>query len=176
MSASYGLDLYISHKCVNKDQQEELKIDIANNLLKEKKGVDFRGARHKDLYDNVNGNIMYCAECDKTMSSVDIVNNSLKRWRETVLSNERTQHNRPDTIIPLSQARLDMAAYTFSYHMNEGCALEKDCFWGNMHVQETLLKQIFEEHSSCHSGSCFKKGCQCKFLFPFMSTSCTYIH
>ena len=119
---------------------------------------------------------MYCAECNKTMSTVDIVNNSLKRWRDTVLSNERTRHNRPDTNIPLSPARLDMAAYTFSYHMNGGCALEQDCFWGNMHVQETLLKHRFEEHSSCHSGSCFKKGCECRFLFPYMSTSCTYIH
>jgi hypothetical protein len=78
ISASYGLDLYISHKCVNKDQQEELKIDIADNLLKEKK-IDFRRARHKESNNKVNGNIMYCAECDKTMSSVDIVNNSLKR-------------------------------------------------------------------------------------------------
>jgi hypothetical protein len=90
---------------------------------------------HKDLYDKVNGNIMYCDECNKTMSTVDIVNNSLKRWRDTVFSNERTQHNRPDTNIPLSPARLDMAAYTFSYHMNGGCVLEKDCFGGNMHVE-----------------------------------------
>ncbi len=37
ISASYGLDLYISHRCVDKDQHKELKIDIANNLLKEKK-------------------------------------------------------------------------------------------------------------------------------------------
>jgi hypothetical protein len=100
---------------------------------------------------------MYCAVCDKTMSTVDIVSNSLKRWRDTVFSNKRTQHNRPGTNIPLSPARLDMAAYTFSNHMNGGCALEKDSFWGKMHVQEMLLKHRFEEHSSCHSGSCFKK-------------------
>jgi hypothetical protein len=151
ISASYGLGLYISHRYVNKDQNEELKIDTANNLLKEKKGVHFRRARHKDLYDEVNGNIMYCAECDQTLSTVDIVNKSLMRQRDAVFSNERTQHNRPDTNIPLSPARLDMAAYTFSYHMNGGCALEKDCFWGNMHVWETLLKHRFKEHSSCHS-------------------------
>ena len=41
MSASYSSDLYISHKCVNKDQQEELKIDIAGNLLKEKEKSRF---------------------------------------------------------------------------------------------------------------------------------------
>jgi hypothetical protein len=38
-----------------------------------------------------------------------------------------------------------MAAYTFSYHMNGGCALEKDPFWGNSHVRETLLKYRFKE-------------------------------
>ncbi len=60
--------------------------------------------------------------------------------------------------------------------MNGGCALEKDAFWGNSHVQETLLKYRFKEHSSCHVAYCFKKGCKCRFLFPFMSTACTYIH
>ena len=99
-------------------------------ICSKKKEIDFRRARHKEFSDEVKGNIMYCAECDKTISTVDIVNNSLKRWRDTVLSNERAQHNRPDTNIPLTPARLDMAAYTFSYHMNGGCALEKRLFWG----------------------------------------------
>ena len=176
LSADYGSDLYISHRCVRKDKNEESKIEIADDMLKEKKEVDFRRARHKELYDEVKGNIMYCAECDKTMSTIDIVNNALKRWKDIVIPNERTQHNRPDTNIPLTPARLDMAAYTFSYHMNGGCALEKDCFWGNMQVRQTLLKHRFEEHSSCHCGSCFKKSCECRFMFPFMSTPCTYIH
>ncbi len=37
ISESYGTDLYISHRCVDKDQNEELKIDVADALLKEKK-------------------------------------------------------------------------------------------------------------------------------------------
>jgi hypothetical protein len=37
ISADYGSDLYISHRCVQNDKNEELKIDIADNLLKEKK-------------------------------------------------------------------------------------------------------------------------------------------
>jgi hypothetical protein len=41
---------------------------------------------------------------------------------------------------------------------------------------EILLKYRFEEHSACHKASFFKKGCECRFLFPFMSTTCTYIH
>ncbi len=176
ISASYGPDLYISQRCVNKDQNEELKIDIADNLLKDIKEYDCRRARHKELCNKVKENIMYCPECGQSISTVDIVNNSLKRWRDTFIPNNRAQHNRPDTNIPLSPARLDMAAYTFLYHMNGGCALETDLFWGNMHVWETLLKHRFEEHSSCHSRSCLKKGCKCRFLIPYMSTSCTYIH
>ncbi len=47
ISASYGLDLYISHRCVDKDHNEELKIDIADNLLKEKKKLilDVQGTK-----------------------------------------------------------------------------------------------------------------------------------
>ncbi len=39
-----------------------------------------------------------------------------------------------------------------------------------------MLKFRFEEHSAYHKASCFKKGCECQFLFPFMSTTSTYIH
>jgi hypothetical protein len=69
-----------------------------------------------------------------------------------------------------------MAAYTFSYHMNKGCALKSDQFWGHNNIHKTLLKYRFEEHSACHCALCFKKGCKCRFLFPFMSTPSTYIH
>ena len=69
-----------------------------------------------------------------------------------------------------------MAAYTFLYHMNGGCALESDPFWGNNCIRETLLKYRFEVHSASHSASCFKKGCECRFLHPFTLTPSTYIH
>jgi len=29
-----------------------------------------------------------------------------------------------------------MAAYTFAYHMNGGCALENDPFWGDKNVRK----------------------------------------
>jgi hypothetical protein len=96
----------------------------------------------------------------------DIINSCLQMWRDTAIPSNRLQDNRPDKIILLSKERLDMAAYTFTYHMENGCALEKDCFWGNKHVWELLLKYRFEEHSACHKASCFKKGCECRFLFP----------
>jgi hypothetical protein len=89
---------------------------------------------------------------------------------------ETEQKNRQDTVIPLSIERLDMAACTFTYHMEYGCALKKDPFRGTINVCELLLKYRFKEHSASHSMSCFKKGCECRFLYPFMSAKCTYIH
>jgi hypothetical protein len=65
---------------------------------------------------------MYCGECDKNITTVDIVNQSLQRLRDAIISGNRTQLNRPDTNIPLSPERLDKAAYTFLYHMNGGWA------------------------------------------------------
>jgi hypothetical protein len=48
ISASYGSVLYILHRCVHKDQNEELKIDIGDNLLKEKKKLilDVQGTKN----------------------------------------------------------------------------------------------------------------------------------
>ena len=77
---------------------------------------------------------MYCSECDKNISTVDIVNQSLQRLRDAIIPGKRAQLNRPDTNIPLSPERLDMTAYTFLYHMIGGCALETVFFWGNIHV------------------------------------------
>ncbi len=50
--------------------------------------------------------------------------------------------------------------------MENGCALEKDCFWGNKHVRELLLKYRFEEHSACHKASCFRKDVNVDFSSP----------
>jgi hypothetical protein len=123
---------------------------------------------------------MSCFDCGEIISTSDIINSCLQNWRDTIIPRNRLQDNRPDMIIPLSKESLDMAAYTFTYHMENGCALEKDQFEGNKHIWELLVKYRFEEHSACHKASCFKKGCECRFLFPFMSmfmsTTSTYIH
>ncbi len=119
---------------------------------------------------------MFCQDCEQPISTTNIVNQSLKLWKDTVIQGTWAQDKRPDTNIPLSPERLDMAAYNFSYHMNGGCALESDPFWGHNDTHKTLLKYRFKEHSACHCESYFKKGYKCRFLFPFMSTPSTYIH
>ncbi len=77
--ANYGSDLHITHKCVDKNENETLKIGIANNLFKDKDPCYFRQGRHQDLCNDVQGGIMYCGECNQTVSTVDIVNMSLQR-------------------------------------------------------------------------------------------------
>ena len=54
--------------------------------------------------------------------------------KDSLIPGDRAQHNRPDTITPLSKERFDVAAYTFSYHMNGGCVSEIDPFGGDSNV------------------------------------------
>jgi hypothetical protein len=114
----------------------------------------------KELCTEIQGGLMSCSDFGKIISTSDIINSCLQQRRDIIIPSNRLKDNRPDTIIPLSKERLDMAAYTFTYHMENGCALEKDCFGGNKHVWELLLKYRFEGHSACHKASCFKKGCE----------------
>jgi hypothetical protein len=101
---------------------------------------------------------MFCQDCEQPISTTDIVNQSLKWWKDTIIQGARAQDKLPDTNIPLSPERLDMAAYTFSHDTNKGCALESDPFWGHKDIHKILLKYRFEEHLACHCASCFKKG------------------
>ncbi len=118
ISAKYGPDLSITYRCIDGDENEQLKIGIANKMFREKVPTHFRHARHKELYDEVKGAIMYCPDCNQTVSTIDIVNKALQRWKDCLIPADKVQHNRQDTMIPLSKERLDMSAYTFSYHMN----------------------------------------------------------
>jgi hypothetical protein len=86
----------------------------------------FRRTRHKELCTEIQGRLMSCSDCGEIISLSDIINTCLQKWRDTIILNNRLQDNMPDTIIPLSKERLDMAAYTFMYHIENGCALEKD--------------------------------------------------
>ncbi len=101
--ANYGSDLHITHKCV--DKNEILNSGIASNLFKDKDPHYFQQGRHQDLCNDVRGGIMCCGECKQTVSTVDIVNMSLQRWRYTLNPGKRAQLNRPDTNIPLSKKK-----------------------------------------------------------------------
>ena len=83
---------------------------------------------------------------------------------------------RDDTFLPITQARKDIAAYTYSYHMPGGSNEETDPFWKNSKIRQLLLTESFDHHEWCHRCSCFKKGCECRFCFPFPLSLETFIH
>ena len=80
-----------------------------------------------------------------------------------------------DIKLPLSNERLDMAAYRHSYDMTDGCIKLDNAFWGNKDVRDILLRLRFDEHGWNHRASCFKKGCDCRFFLPTPSVDNTVI-
>jgi hypothetical protein len=85
ISACYGPELIITHTCIDGDENEQNKVDIPVNLFREKDPANFRRARHKELCDEDNGCIMYCPDCTQTVSTKDIVNKALQRWKDCLI-------------------------------------------------------------------------------------------
>ena len=77
----------------------------------------------------------------------------------------------PGCLQTVSKEQLDVAAYSYSYHFlhenNKTCQEIVNSFWGDEDVRTIMLRHRFEHHAISHVPSCFKKGCECRFLFPF---------
>jgi hypothetical protein len=69
ISASYGTQLFITHNCIDDNNQQTTKSDTPENVFKEKEPNSFRQARHKELYNDVKGEIMFCQECNQSIST-----------------------------------------------------------------------------------------------------------
>lgn len=162
MNATYGTDLIIEHTC----NQGVARVNLVKNIFHERDPQDLRNARHKNMSTDMEGKIMECRACKKTVSTIDIINNALKYWKQhTVKGTART---RPDIPNPLSPHRLDIAAYTYSYHMENGCSPINEPFWSDVDVRKVLLTRRFDEHAWSHRNSCFKKVRQLfiQHIFP----------
>jgi hypothetical protein len=72
-----------------------------------------------------------------------------------------------NVIFPLTSYQIDMAACTHSYQMEYGCVEVDHPFWSDSGVRSLLTKHRFEAHEPFHRRSCFKKGCECRFIFPY---------
>jgi hypothetical protein len=121
VSTSYGPQFCITHKCNGENDQETLKTGIPESLFKEKEPDCLGQARHKDLCKDIGEGFMFYQDCEQPISTTDIVNQSLKWRKDTVIQGTRTQDKRPDTNIPLSPERLDMAAYILLSHEQRLC-------------------------------------------------------
>jgi hypothetical protein len=71
----------------------------------------------------------------------------------------------------VSNEQLDTATYSYSYHFlhenRKVPTIIADTFWGDEDVRSIMLCHRFEHHAISQVPLCFKKGCKCRFLFPF---------
>ena len=143
-----------------------IKTDIPENLLKEKEPNCFRQSRHKELCNDVRGGIMFCQDYEQTISTTDIVNQSLKRWKDAVIWGTRITGRIPSF-------HFHQLGWTW-LHTHFHITWMEAVHWNQIHFGEitAFTKHCWsmsEEHSASHSASYFKNGCECRF---FLTHSC----
>jgi hypothetical protein len=77
LTASYGSEFCISHKCVKKSDDFINKQDIAEVLFQEHDPFIFWRARHKELCADIQGGLMSCSDCGENISTSNIINHCL---------------------------------------------------------------------------------------------------
>ena len=175
-SANLGDDFEVSHDCqaafTYKSEHPESLESTSDNHFVDREDQIFRDARNKILAPQLKGCVTSCVHCENPIPTSDIINLALQRWRDTALQ----QGSNVEPVLPFSSARMDIAAYTYSYHMDQKCFHMTDPFWGNKNVRDILLHYTFDEHASSHKPSCFKKGNDCRFYLPEVSHAQTNIY
>ena len=108
---------------------------------------------------------MRCVECGQTEKPTEVIASALSVLKDNLAEDDTT------ITIPLPDVLLDVAAYRFVYDVNLGAGQPKlgHAFWDNQEVRRILLHLRFDEHLCTHKRSCFKKGCECRFFFPFLA-------
>ena len=175
MKSSYTTPLSFKHDCngeINNDKKDIFQRDMQT----------FRDARHETLCFMENGGkMLQCRKCDKKFGPTDIVENT---FIERLASYGITQQPdaSPDKNQKLSMftdAQLDVAAYSHVYDFYNETEEEPvhiaNTHWGDEDIRSLMLQHRFEYHCESHRHSCFKKGCECRFLFPFISCDSTLI-
>ena len=167
MDSTYGVELVTD--CPKEGCKNELgsspKVENAPDT-----NTRIAKARHKGAFREMNAQLMHCPVCLETCSHQDLVENSLTQWRKgyklpAIDENEVLQDDTKE-VQWMSRARLDMVAYTHSYHMTCGCAhdsLLDTSLWKNQGTRDLLKQKKFDEHRWQHTSSCWKKGCVCRF-------------
>ena len=163
MSTTFGPDLYVPP------------INFSNAVCTDASPQIFRDARHKELCKGIEGKVIQRGDEKDRISPMVLIEYSLKQWKKHALRDAK-RTDRFDTALPMDSARVDIAAYCYSYHMIGGSNRIDDEFWGDEKIRQTLLRYKFDMHEYGHRCSCFKKTSECRFLFPFLTTSKTYIH
>ena len=127
-----------------------------------------REARHEEGCKVVRGQVMSWKPCgcvtptasmdEEVVSTTDVTTEVLKNLQQESSTNSLNY--------PLSSERLDIAAYRTMYAVPDVNGSGPDS-----RSRYILLNERFNQHTTLHASSCFKKGCECRFLFPFLATS-----
>ena len=107
---------------------------------------------------------MQCKSCNAMKRQTDIISDSLNNFKDKLKGN---------VPFPLSPELLDVAAYRFGYDVDANQKVTNnnnhDSFWNGPRARNILLRLRFDEHCFFRALSCFKKGCECRFFFPFLA-------
>ena len=145
MDSTYGVELVTD--CPKEGCKNELgsppKVENALDI-----DMCIAKARHKCSYGEMKAQLMHCPVCLETFSHQDLVANSLKQWRKgrelpTVDEDEVLVCDSKE-VQWLSRAKLDMVAYTHSYHTMCGCAhdsLSDTALWKDQRLRDLLKQQ-----------------------------------
>jgi hypothetical protein len=165
---------------------------------------EFRDARHEDGCHKVGGRVMTCKLCkEKGVPSEKVVPREAAWAGLEQMGAELGISSLPNLLKGghgEERARLDIAALRHVYDLDldaEICKLmesvegfdlphdfdlgngpirSEDDFWKDPTVRRTLLRLRHDDHAWTHVKSCFKKGCECRFFFPFLISIATEIY
>lgn len=169
MSASYGTQLLVPGPNNSDVEAEKLLEDASSQVL--------RDARHEELNKDIGGCVLKKKGANVKAATTDLANYTLKSLKNQAIQSTSGIYDKHFvTNMPPMPERLDIAAYTHSYHMLGGSNELYDDVWGNEDLRQLALNLRYNVHEHTHRQSCFKKGTECRFLFPFPSCSSTYIH
>ena len=142
--------------------------DTVDAIYKNCEKEDLREARHKVGCHTIDRRVLQCKTCKVKERPTDVISNALHTLKSKLSG---------DVPIPLPPGLLDIAAYRFVYDVDLGNG-QNDCnledgrnkhFWSDRQTRDILLRLRFDEHFYLHARSCFKKGCECRFFFPYRS-------
>lgn len=129
-----------------------------NDVFENCPNEDFRKARHETGCKEIGGKVMQCRECGTKVTTSDATTAILKTLQE--------EESVASFALPIPLERLDIAAYRTIYDHDVG-GNEEDPVSQSRFI---LLNERFNQHSQIHARSCFKKGCECRFLAPYLAS------
>ena len=144
----------------------------------------FRDARHQVLSILNKGQLLGCAKCKSRFTPTFFVESTLsKKLRsygiDATMTTQLMESEEERKLSCMSNAQLDVAAYSYMYDFHaENGELPvhiANTQWADDDFRTLLREHRFEYHDMLHRFTCFKKGCECRFVFPFMAKRSTVI-